>query len=98
MSQFEDERYNVFLRNIQNKEYLKINASSKQEKALSEMTKGRGHGLYDVFVFQLIEDFVDNKLNISDELIHDLVTKTVFHLGADYNYLYTTLKEKYLLK
>lgn len=99
MSKFENERYNVFLRNIQNEEYLKINVSPKQEKALIEIRqKGRGHGLYDVFVLELIEDFVVNNHNSSDEMIDDLVKKTVFYLGGDYNYLYSTLKETYRAK
>ncbi|WLD24205.1 hypothetical protein NU10_02055 [Flavobacterium dauae] len=99
MSDFENEFYKSFFRNIRNEKFLKINASAQQEKALRDMRQyGESHGLYDVSVLELIEGFVRNRRELSEELIHDLVSTANFHVGGDYNYLFKMLKDKYLTK
>lgn len=99
MSEFENEFYKSFFRKIRNEKFIKINASAQQEKALRDMRQyGQGHGLYDVFVYQLIEGFVSNRRGLSEELIHDVVSTANYYVGGDYNYLFKMLKDKYLNK
>lgn len=99
MSEFENEFYKSFFRNIRNEKFIKINASAQQEKALRDMRQyGQSHVLYDVSVFELIEGFVRNRRELSEELIYDLVSTTNYYVGGDYNYLFKMLKDKYLNK
>ena len=98
MSDFSNEHYRVFFRNVNNKNYFEINSSSEQSKAKRNINKyGPNDPCVSIEVSYIAEKYLLGRREITKELIYDLASTATFHLHhGDTDEVYKILADKYL--